>query len=133
MQVSPPLVPDEAGQRPRLADRRQSHRETLRGELWLIDNRNSRMFRGTCLDRSANGLKLRIAAGGAIRVGEHYDLCVCRPGQSLPPGCEMFISRGATVVHVEPGADGSDKTVDAGLLLDPEVRPMVEGINTCYS
>ncbi len=126
------LVPGEAGVRPLPGERRRFQRETLRGELWLIDTRNSRMFRGTCVDRSPTGLKLRIAAGGAIRVGEHYDLCMCRPGQSLPPGCDTFISRGATVVHVEPSDDGPEKAVHAGLLLDPEKPAVEEGINSFH-
>jgi hypothetical protein len=132
MQASPQLLTGETGLRPPPADRRQFEREKLAGELWLIDNRNARMFRGTCVDRSATGLKLRIAAGGAIRVGDHYDLCVCRPGQSLPPGCDTFFSRGATVVHVEPSSDEPERTIHAGLLLDPEVRSAAEGINTYY-
>lgn len=126
------LVPEVAGVRSWPGERRQFHREAMLGEVWLIDTRNSRMFRGTCVDRSPTGLRLRIAAGGAIRVGEHYDLCVCRPGQALPPGCETFISRGATVVHVEPSADSSEQAVQAGLLLDPEVPAGAEGVNSYY-
>lgn len=96
-------------------DRRREPREPISGTLWLIDNQNSRIIRCQCSDASPNGMRLRLPAGYGVQVGARYQLSSQLPGQSAPPGLNLVLSRGATVVRANVLADCD--AIDVGVAL----------------
>lgn len=106
-------------------DRRTEARDTVIGNLWMIDNRTSTILRCHCVDMSLHGMRLRIPLGYGVRDGQSYELCSHLPGQSAPPGMGLIVSRRATVVRTRIDVNGDD--MEVGVLLDAARRAAVAG------
>lgn len=100
-------------------ERRNESRETVIGNLWMIDNQTSTILRCRCVDVSSHGMRLRVPLGYGVREGQRYELTSHLPGQSAPPGLGLMVSRRAEVVrtNIVPADDEYD--VDVGVVLAP--------------
>ncbi|MBI5865862.1 MAG: PilZ domain-containing protein [Planctomycetes bacterium] len=91
-----------------LLDRRHELREAMRGVLYLIDNRDARVFQARCLDASQEGLRLRIIGDGSVAVGRRYELCSYLPGHTVSPDAGLVMSRRVLVVRAESADEGQE-------------------------
>lgn len=105
-----------SGDAPVATNRRREPRQPVAGNLWLIDNENSRVIRCRCEDTSPTGMRLRVPAGYGLRVGRCYELSSYLPGQSLPPGVNLVLSRRASVVRADVVATSDE--IDVGVRLE---------------
>lgn len=100
-------------------ERRNEARESVVGNLWMIDNQTSTILRCRCLDVSSNGMRLRVPLGYGVRKGQRYELTSHLPGQSSPPGLGLMVSRRAEVVRAQIIPADDEYGVDVGVVLAP--------------
>lgn len=81
-------------------DRRRDERESVLGDIWLIDVDSSAVVRCRCVDVSGGGMALRVPIGHGIGVGRTFELFSSLPGAASRPA-GLIISRKARVVRTD--------------------------------
>lgn len=102
-----------------VTERRHEQREAVIGCLWMIDSHTSTVLRCHCVDVSSSGMRLRVPLGYGVREGQRYELTSHLPGQSLPPGLGLMVSRRAEVVRTEIVSADDEYDVEVGVRLSP--------------
>jgi hypothetical protein len=102
-----------------IEERRGESRESVIGNLWMIDNQTSTVLRCRCIDVSSHGMRLRVPLGYGIHDGQRYELTSHLPGQSSPPGLGLMVSRRAEVVRTQIVPSDDEYDVEIGVVLAP--------------
>jgi len=89
-------------------DRRRDERESVLGDIWLIDADSSAVLRCHCVDVSGGGMALRVPIGHGIGVGRTFELFSSLPGASRRPA-GLIISRHARVVRTDFNSAANDE------------------------
>ena len=117
------LEPSVSGLQPSLppgkqTERRGNPRQSVSCLLWMIDHDGSTVLRCRCLDRSEEGMRLRVPLGYGVAEGQRYELRSHLPGDAAAPGFGIVGTRWATVVRTHILLDADRDYLDIGVVLD---------------
>lgn len=107
-------------------DRRLEARQSVRGDLWMVDHNGATVLRCRCVDVSENGMCLHAPLGYGVADGQRYELRSHLPGAARTPGFGLVSRRWATVVRTQVHLGGGEDHLEVGLVLEPADAPVMD-------